>query len=328
MQTDWTIRDEFIYLSQRWPYLLLAFLAGSLLGWGLARLLPAAYEAQTRWSVAINADAEPRNPDDFKNWQLQQLEAFLLSEAVLAETAARLNGMDVETLASQVETRWRNTGQWTLAARGGSAEEARTVVAAWSAAGQEQLAAAAGYAQEMLSLERSLRQTRNDLSLVQGRLAVLQQAGDALGIFQAALQNRPEAEPLPELERWNLALIAGQALADDPAAASLLAQMPPPQAPASEYPAFIALVQAGLEQQLSRQDARETALQTAYEEFTAAWQTAEQAAHGLSAYLAVEPLQQGAISAAARQNTGMAALVGGLVGLLVFFGFRLAVRSR
>lgn len=328
MQTDWTIRDELIYLSQRWPYLVLAFLVGSLLGWGLVSVLPSSYEAQTVWYVAVNGDAEPRNPDDFKNWQLLQLEAFLLSDPVLAETANRLGETDLQELANRLETRWRNAGQWVLAARGGSAEQAQETAAAWAAAGLEQLTAAAGYAQEMLNLERSLRQARNDLSLLTSRQAVLEQASQSLQDSQTRLQNLPPDVPIDELERWNLALIAGQALDNDPAAGDLLAQMPTADAPASDYAAFLRLVETALAQQQVSLEARIGSLQAAYETDASAWQAAERSAHGISAFLTVEPLQEGEITVTPRQNPGLAALVGGILALIGLFLYRLAVRSR
>lgn len=328
MQTNWTIRDEFIFLTQRWPYLVLAFLFGSLLGWGLARLLPATYEAQTTWYVAVNADAEPRNPDDFKNWQLLQLEAFLISEPVLIDTAERLGLEDTEQLVSRLETRWRNAGQWTLAASGDNAEQARQTTAAWAQAGQEQLAAAAEHAARMLELDRSLRQTRNELSLTRSQLVVMEQAESTLRAFQDRLAELPEATTLPVLERWNLALLVGQALDNNPAASSLLGHMPAAEAPVEQYLMFVTEVQAAMEVRQAGLAAEVAALQTSLEADTAAWQIELQGSQGLSAYLTVEPLRQGEIDVTPQRSPGLAALVGGLLGLIVFLLYRLAVRSR
>src|SRR5512139_1950407 len=120
---DWNLRANILGNAHRWPVVMLFVLAGSLLGLLLAFLWPTPYRAEAGLQVAYNADVHPRNPDDFKNWQMEQLDVLIHSDEVLHETLARLQSQDpswnsytLDEIRSKVHTYWRNAGEWRLVA--------------------------------------------------------------------------------------------------------------------------------------------------------------------------------------------------------------------
>ena len=92
MLTESTLRDEILHRAHFWPLPFLVFLAGCLLGWGAALLWPSPYRAETTLHVSYNADSIFRNPDDYKNWQMEELNTLVLAKGTLQETLARLEG--------------------------------------------------------------------------------------------------------------------------------------------------------------------------------------------------------------------------------------------
>jgi hypothetical protein len=335
IQTDWTFRDEFIFWTQRWPQLVLAFLLGALIGWGVSALLPATYEARSEFYVAFNGDVYPRNPDDYKNSQIEELDAFLVSDPLLTAILAdlqtsqpNLSNLTPRELANRLDLRWRNTGTWTLAVTGKDSQETQAIARAWQQSAQKQLTEASGHAQELLEIERELGRTGNELYLTRARLQVLDSTRQSLDRWQTALENQTSEASLTPIERWNLQLLAGQAVDNDPVSSNLLARIPAPQDPPAAYSAYVNQVRAALEEQVRLQTEREAALSQSQERLNADWQRTEQAARGITAYLTLEPLQSGEISVVRTSNAGLAALVGGLCGLLAFFFYRMVVWSR
>ena len=89
---EWVLRDELLAAFHRWPMIVLFSLVGTLLGLAFAYLWPASYRANVELSVELNpyralddqyvpefADAEFRNIDDYKHWQMLQLSIVVLS---------------------------------------------------------------------------------------------------------------------------------------------------------------------------------------------------------------------------------------------------------
>jgi hypothetical protein len=79
---EWVLREEIYRAAHRWPLIVLFILVGSLIGWGIAYLLPAPYQASEE--ITSNAYRAPEDryvaeyagqnshPDDYKHWQMSQ----------------------------------------------------------------------------------------------------------------------------------------------------------------------------------------------------------------------------------------------------------------
>ncbi len=96
MSEGLTLREYIVYATQRWPILVFFCLVGSLLGWGISLLYPSSVRATTELYVGLNLEnnqsnnnsvsfAGPRftNADDYKNWQMANLNALVHMDEIL-----------------------------------------------------------------------------------------------------------------------------------------------------------------------------------------------------------------------------------------------------
>jgi hypothetical protein len=324
MTYEWNLRDEILEISHRWQQVFLAFLLGSILGWGVALLFPTPHRAQSELYVAYNGDAIYRNADDYKNWQFGELEAYVVSNDVLDATLARLRQQDpywealtTRDLKPQLRTYWRNAGRWRLVAEWREPERTTQLAQAWTNVTLEKISQAAIHAQEVLSLQAQIdaisrRQVEHHLGAIQidQILAALETWRDEHGSQQGG--------QLDILDRWRLQSLAASAAGLLPGELVLLTQFPPAEAAIEPYLAAVnqALVALREQQAIVQRQAEELGAQR--EALRAQWETESKASHNLTANLTVEPLTAEGLAARPVRLTSQMALVGGVLGLLVW----------
>lgn len=330
MITDWTIRDEILRLTQRWPCLILAFLVGSFLGWGISCVLPPEYQAETEMYVAFNADTVLTNPDDYKNWQMGQLEAFVLSDDVLQALLANLSSQDsdwknltTQDLARMLSVRWRSAGKWRLVAAADSPERASEVAQIWRDVVFQQISEAIENANQFNQIDRELNTVVYRLALVREQSLGLQQAREALLSWLEEARQSQSSGQLEALERWRLQYLVARVSDQSRSEPSYLDEMPSADAEVQEYFPWIDRALAGVEDDLHSLEAQEKALQSQQTELNLRWSEEEQRARGLSAYLFVEPLTNAAVDVRSVRSPALAALAGGLFSLIIFILARL-----
>ncbi|MCI0518762.1 MAG: hypothetical protein L0Z70_00710 [Chloroflexi bacterium] len=335
---SWNLREDLYLAFHRWYLFAAAFLAGSLLGWGAALLFPSPYLAEAGLNVGYNGevasympvpqDIAARNADDYKNWQLGELEAFIYSNGLLEDTLTHLRaqdpyweGVSVEALRPSLRTYWRNAGAWQLAVRANHPALAEALAQTWRQVILDRAGNSAAHALRVLELGYRLR----DASAAELEAA---QRSDRLAQAQRALQGWLEGQgaaamqqPVSPQERWRLQALA--ALALSPAGAPP-AGLPAETAPAAEYLPWV-------QQAIARLDvAREIAanqvdgLAVLRQSLAAEWADESRAAHNLTAYLSVETFPGGDKPAQPVRYTAQAALAGGALGVLLLALFWLA----
>lgn len=330
MKTNWTVQEELIALGRHWPWLTFAFLAGCLLGWLLAVLLPPTYRASAQLYVAFNGDVLVTTPDDYKNWQMRQLETFLVSEPVMAELREELrsnvSGIDdhaLQLLPRRLTIGWQNAGKWTLTTEDPCAEVAEAVARAWLTIALKQIEEALPHAEAVLHLERDLRIIANQRYMALQRQSILADAHVALAAWQTRLDESAESIPLDELERWRLFTLVSQAVGNDPAGIELTESAPGADTPRQTYAPWVARAMISLEQRSGITDALVNQLAEQEAELYTEWLVEDQAARGITTFLYVEPLAGGQVLLQQARPSGMAALVGGFSGLIAYLLFRL-----
>ena len=100
---SWYLRDFALNLSRRWYLLLGVFLIGIMFGWIASLVWPVTYQATETLYVGLNAyrassdryiaqaAAEQfTNLDDYKHWQMSQIEAIALSAGLLEDTLLQM----------------------------------------------------------------------------------------------------------------------------------------------------------------------------------------------------------------------------------------------
>lgn len=332
MTDDWNLRADILAISHRWPVIVAIMLAGSLLGFLAAWLLPGPYRAEAGLQVSFYGDLILRNPDDYKNWQLGELDVLTTSEPVLQRTLELLRQQDpawqtVEPawLASRLRLYWRNAGQWRLVAEHPQALHSQQLVLAWRQAVVEAVANSKARSLELPPLNAQINSVTGEQAALSRRSLELQLAEQAL---QAWLDSTPgvgEAAALEALTRWRLFGLAARLAANDQAGRELLANAPDVLAPQRDYRdwAAQALSLASLEKQYLAE--RQSVLQAEYDRLAAVWQITEDATVGLSVYLDVKPLDFPPPSAPQAERPGaLMGAAGSLLGLIAWLFFGLA----
>lgn len=318
---DWSIREHILTLAHRWYLALAAFLLGVLLGFGAAFLFPTPYRAEADLFVTYNGDAIYRNPDDYKNWQLKQLNDLALSETILQETLRRLQVLDpawadVETadLRARFRTLWRNTGRWRLVVESPDPKQSELAAAVWSQVYLDTYARATGAAAETLALDGRLQGLSAAQADAQVRLESLQAAHGQLAAWGAGLDQLAGAGGVGELERWRGLAVFAAVAGYNPAWQSLGAAFPPGGAGPEPYRAWLEQVFAVMEAEMAVLQSQVNDLDVERGAALAEYQLATDASLGLSSTVEMGLLAPVAPAQPVR-STALAALVGGLLGI-------------
>ncbi len=325
---DWDLRRDILQFSHYWHITVLAFLLGSLIGVGLSYFVPVPYRAEAGLSITFNLDISPRNPDDFKNWFVEQLDVFIYSDPVIEKALATLRAQDaswedvtLDELRASLHSYWRSAGKWRLVAEAPDAARAAAMVKAWEDAVLSSAADAIAHASRMQDLTS---QYNHVVMLEQGTRTHTQELNQARLVLQSWLTAQEQSgsqAPLDTLQRWQLLSAAGRGIGLNAAEQSLLEQAPPTEAPASAYVAWAAQVLASLDLSLATLHAQQVDLISQREAISRRWNEALSNSGGLSAHMTITALP-GADQPPKRLHTAAAAaLIGGSVGVLVWVLF-------
>jgi hypothetical protein len=325
MVNEWNARAEILAVSHRWPVIMLFILLGTLIGAAAAYLLPSPYRAEATLHVAYNADIHIRNPDDYKNWQMEQLNIFIQSDEVLGETLQRLqyqknawSDTKIDDLATSLHVYWRNAGEWSLVAEASSPGLAAELLNTWQQVILEQIQAATAHAYAVLDLSTrvdTLYLERVDTNL---RIGELNQTKAAIQTWMNNHNENMAGSPLEARERWLLLSRAASAAGWNPEGVALLAETPPPEATASEYIPWLEKMQVFIDQELETLEPQSSQLTEEYNQLYGEWEEELESSRGLTAYLLVSPLDNGSQSAKPVRPIGTLAVVGGMLGLLAW----------
>ena len=332
MTTDWNIRDEWFNLLHRWYLVALAFMVGALLGWALAFIVPSPYRAEAELYIAYNGDGIYRNPDDYKNWQLGELEIYIYSDEML-ETAlqelrqvdAYWNDIDTAGFRPALHTYWRNAGKWRLVVEWNDPLRAEQAALAWSEAVIRNSATAIDHGREAQILADRIRAfTTEEVSISAGS-ARLGSITTALNEWQTASAQAGTAQPLAVLERWRLQSLAAGLADVSPAAVLLLNDFPTDDAGRAEFEtwASMALETIGVEKESLL--ARDADLKTRRDTLTRDWEQASLASRNLTTDLTVERLANIVPEGEPVRPSGQMALTGGVLAVLLLGLWGLAV---
>jgi hypothetical protein len=328
---DWDFRSEILQFSHYWPLTFLAFLLGSLVAIGISYFIPVPYRAEAGLSVTFNLDIAPRNPDDFKNWYLEQLDVFIFSDPVIEKALSSLRTQDpywetvsLDDLRSSLHAYWRSAGQWRLVAEAPDATRAASMVKAWEDSVLSSTAAATAEASQMQDLTHQYNHIVQLEAATRTRSQELTQAKQSLQAWLSTHEQAGSQAPLDTLQRWQILAAAGRVVDLNPTEQILLETAPATDASASAYVEWVNKVLASLELSLATLQAQEADLTSQSEAISRNWNEALNQAGGLSAHLVVEALPGADQPAKPVRTTAAAALIGGIVGVLVWVFFWLA----
>ena len=321
---EWNFRTEILEITHRWPQVFIAFLLGSLLGWGVGLIFPTSHRAQSEIYVAYNGDAIYRNPDDYKNWQFSEVEAYILSDDVLDETLNRLReretywkGISTEQIRDHLRIYWRNAGRWRLVAEWHEQMRATHLAQTWTDVVFEKTNQAALHAQEVLLFDSQVKAyAREELNL-RMRSTQLAQLKNAFQVWRDTQIPR-QNQPLEGLDRWRLQYLAASLERLVPVELGLMGQLPPSEAAANGYFPVVGQAIIALDAQLDVENRQYAELTAHLGELQNKLNEETKASHNLTASLTVEPFTSGVSTAQPVRITSQMALVGGVLGVLAW----------
>ncbi len=331
MLTEWSLRNELLTITHRWHLPVIAFLLGSLLGWGVSILIPSPYRAEMELYVAYNADAIYRNPDDYKNWQMRQLSDFAVTDTILDETLTRLRSNDPywqsvssADFRSMVKVLWRNAGKWHLVVENHQPQRSAQVIQTWSEVIISEYDQARKGAIEQSALDKQLWLVTDSLVDAQLLKVDLTEVNQALQILRETIDKLPADQPVDNLTRWKIWSMVAKAAKFDPAWQTLLNEFPLPETIPAGYAPWLDNTLTLLEEQLKATSLRIEKLESEQSYLTTDLENAIKTNRGLSANLEVGREYYTPIEAEIVRPTGLAALIGGAIGLLVWSIFWIA----
>jgi FtsZ-binding cell division protein ZapB len=333
----WNFRDEILAAAHRWYWVVASFLLGALLGWLVSFVWPAPYRATLNLYVGLNAyratrdlyiaevaEEEFRSLDDYKNWQMGQLNSLALSDEYLAETLTRLQSedlawqnVDVPTLRAMLSIAWRSAGDWHFSAQNEAAQLAAQADQVWAQVVTEKVASAVDAARQTVFVDSELRAVAQLQTAAETRQRTLLATQKLLADWEFGLKAATPDQPLPTLDHWNLLSQVTQASLWNAGWQHVLESAPPLGSLPADYLEWLLPVNALIEAEQMLLPGEIAALQEQHTNLSADYQQAAGQSQALSANIEVVQNQKVDPQITHLRPKGSLLLVGGLLGVLV-----------
>jgi hypothetical protein len=333
MSNQWSLREEILSLSHRWPIVILFCLAGTALGWGASRIWPSPHEATAELYVAINVyrALDDRNvpikfnyADDYKNWQMANLNTVIFMDPITQETLNRLrqqdpywNNVSRDDLVSMLHVYWRNAGKWRLVADNSRPKYASQAVQAWRDVILEQLAVAIQASQKTMEIDNQLRSVAQNQARVVSGTVGLQQTSAVFKVSRQALAQLSSTQVVGEAERQKM-LLTLQNAGTKAEIASLSVTFPPAGSSNGQVVSWLDEAIPSLDTAIQAWQARGEQYKQEQAQLSQAYAEASKQSLGFSANLQVEPVSLGPPALSSSRPTAILVLVGAAIGLLAW----------
>ena len=327
----WVPSYELYQAAHHWQQIMLFCLAGSLIGLVLAVIWPSPYRATQELYVGLDMTNAPgeiqqqaaqglqfANLNDYKNWQMANLNALILTDEILAETLRRLRQSDPaweqanqQELAGMLKAYWRNAGKWHLVAEDSDAERAAQAVNTWQAVVVERVSVAVAAAQQLPLLQSQVQALNRERASLTGQAAALHYHVERLNHWLDDSASQSSDEILGRTERDFLAGLA----ASNP---SLAVEFPPTDSVRGRYRKWARQALAVQEENLYRTGAQLAALTAAENEIQVESRAAGRVSLGLASGLLVQQISSAAPTVDALRPVGLMILIGAALGLAIW----------
>ena len=336
---EWSLRNEVYAALHRWPLILLYGLVGCALGVLLSFIWPSPWRATAeiyvgmepyRWSedenvVAYALGTRFNFADDYKNWQMSNLNALVTMDDILLETLDRLRQSDDywsdvnrRALGNMLQVFWRNPGRWRLVADHTDPNIASAAALAWREVVYETVQQSINYAQDTFRLDIQLKANQNQIVNLTTQQAELETTYSGLSTLKNELQTIPESQSVDDLTRWQIWSWASHAALSNPRWETLLAELPAAGETPVIYLTWLEQAQLTLDQDLQTLQTQIDTLSTQQAQANAEYAIASQASRGLSANLQLEKISDTPPKPIAVRPTAQMALIGTIIGISIW----------
>jgi len=340
MQEGWNIREEILKSTHQWPVILGFCLVGILLGWALSWVFPAKYRSVKAIYVGINAynafadrnAAEHagvtfNNPDDYKNWQMANLNALITSENIFKKTLVLLqstntgwNEFTTEDLAQMLHAKWRNAGKWYLTAESDNPELSTQAVLAWHDIVLVDVQEAIAQAQNAYTIDLKLKSINDQQTQLYAKKTSLEQTQINFSNIHNTLITLTPSAPVPE-DTFTTCKALTSTFPEGEYWGTLIIQQPGATSQVQDCTNWVNQVLISLEYEIENIESRIKTLDEEYQKLSVEYAEASDKSFGLSPNLQVERISTFTPKQTALHPTGFLVLLGGIFGLFAWILF-------
>ena len=351
MMDEWSLRNELFAAAHRWPVIVLFCLVGSLLGWGSSLAWRSPYQAEAELYVALNIYRAPEDVnvqrfagiefnyvDDYKNWQMANLNLLVYDDAIILPALDSLKQQDVywtrvtpEGLRDMLYVYWRNAGKWRLVAENTNRRFAAQAAVAWQEAVVAYIGTTVQAARQAMALDIQMQANAEAQAQAREQVAGLSKLRDNLQAWQSQAEKLPARQPLEEAERSQAWAQVADLKEVGTAWPPLLASFPQAGAQTADYLSWVGQVLPVLGAEIEVRQVQIETLEAEQSGLAEQYAAASDASRGFSANLDVQKANTGPAQISAVRPSGLLALIGGALGLLawaVLWLARLAMAKR
>jgi hypothetical protein len=346
MNNKWSLSEEIYRAFHRWPTLAGVILLGCFASWLLSFLMPPYYRAITYIYVALNpyrtysdtnflALARPRysNIDDYKDWQMTQLESVIYLDEFILETLERLRGMNPEwqdfsaaELREILDADWRSAGTWSLIANSPDSDLAEQASSTWSEVVGKRVKAAIEAARQTFLIDQDLQAVSEQIQENSARVNELESAQNQISTLEAELNRQEQNQPLEPYLRLQIISQITRLAEFTPAWMDLLKNQPA----VDEIPtAFLSWIQQGnvmIDQEIEAKNQQILDLKQNKSDLSELYREQADASLGLSPNLEIESIEKG-LAERIRPTTTFI-IIGGAAAFLIWVLLQLILITR
>jgi hypothetical protein len=299
-------------------------------------IFPANYRASATIYVALNpyrtyedsnflANVKPEysNLDDYKNWQMGQLNTVVFLDEIVQETLDRLKEKDqtwepieAKQLREQFITEWRSAGKWSLVAENRDEELSAQAAETWGEVVVERVGAAVDSARDLISIDYELEAAAENLNVARHQLQQLENTHDQLEGWLLNVQEFPAEEPIDVAERWRILGLVTDLAQFEPGWIELLKNQPEESASRDVTMNWIGQVLNKIEAETSILEESIEQLEQEQADLEEQYAAQFDLSRGLSPNMEIERIES--VPAERVQPHALMTLVGGVCGLLLW----------
>ncbi|MEW5870933.1 MAG: hypothetical protein AB1894_16790 [Chloroflexota bacterium] len=264
------------------------------------------------------------NLDDYKNWQMANLNTLIFTDEVIDASLAGLQSLDPywhnlsrPELRAMLHAYWRNAGKWHLAAENNDTHRAVQAVSVWQQVVIERVHTALQEAQTMILLDRQMQALATQQTLDSAKLAGLQQTLASLQSQRASLASVPPSQVLDQTQRWSIWQNLDQAELGT-TWPELAERFPASEEHVEKYLPWMEQANLLLDTEIIDLNSQIEALQEKQLTLSSEYEHSLQINLGLSADLQVEGVTADPPQVTVVRPTGLLMLIGGLFGLAIW----------
>jgi len=334
---EWKLREKIIQFTKTWPMLITVLLGSGLIAWGAVHLFPPPRRATADLFIGIDitrvydvssmatyAKTEPFNVDDYKNWQLSQINGIATSERIANLTIEKLRDLDPywdDVSAAEFQELqdlfWYDVGIWRLQYQAPENEYALQGVQAWREILLQDLSRLIRESEDVLELEGRMRASNIAISQLETRVIEMEILSAEIAAVQVELKSADPQQGMDDSAREDLWLLIAGAAEEDVLWAQVLDEIPEKDQSHLAYIHWMDQVLAAVESDLESHQTILEALVSDHELLTEDYLREIREAHGLSASLFIEEETTQPKIIETYPDTQIA-LLGSLVGLLIY----------